>query len=55
MVIECVEIIAAADVLVVDEDLGDGTPTVGAFCHFDPRCSITVDFVFGERYAFPAQ
>jgi hypothetical protein len=53
LAIERIEVVAAADMLLVDEDLGDGAATVGAIGHLGSGVVVAVYFVFSEGNAFP--
>jgi hypothetical protein len=53
--IERIQIIAAAYMLVVDENLRHSSPPVRSFCHFDASRSIAINFVFGKIHTLPPQ
>jgi len=49
------DVIAAANVLLVDKYLRDAALTIGTFCHFGSSHFVAVNFVLGKINTLPPQ
>ncbi len=53
--IEGIEVITATNVLIVDEDLRERSPTLGAHRHLTPSHFIAINTILGKLHAFLRQ